>query len=238
MTIMFRRGTVSMNKKEKIIAVIAHSFILISTIIITIQGIMKGAGEAQLGNEMIGIGYFKPFTIDSNVFLGLCSFISLLFYMSSLIHNTPVPDWVMKLNYIGACAVSLTFLTVVFFLGPVFGLRSGLRGYFAFFSGDMFFFHFFNPVLAVVLNVYLSNGKAYSLLDALLSIIPMFIYSIVYVINVVVLKNWQDFYGFTFGGNYKIVPLVLVIMYLASFLIGILNSKLRKLKKIESVCNE
>ena len=50
------------------------------------------------------------------------------------------------------------------------------------------------------------------------------LYSILYFYEVVIVGaengGWADFYGFTFGGNNKLVPFSCIGMYLATYLIA------------------
>ena len=81
----------------------------------------------------------------------------------------------------------------------------------------MFFLHFLTPVLAIAMFIVGSNEYNFKLKENLIGLIPLGIYSVVYVTNAVVLHTWSDFYGFTFGGKNYLVPLVLVIMYSSTY---------------------
>ena len=53
------------------LSLIFNVFLMISTTIIVTNGFLHGAGDGQLGEEMIGWGYFKAFTIDANILNGV-----------------------------------------------------------------------------------------------------------------------------------------------------------------------
>ena len=53
--------------------------------------------------------------------------------------------------------------------------------------------------------------------EALLGVIPVAIYSVVYLVMVVFLQHWNDWYGFTFGGRYGLVPVVIIVMGLFAY---------------------
>ena len=97
------------------------------------------------------------------------------------------------------------------------------------FENDMFHFHFLNPVLAVVGVVLEREKECYNRAMFWCSLLPVFIYSLVYLVNVVFLKTWGDFYGFTFGGRMFMVPFVMAAIYGIS--IGI-TSILRKIGSV------
>lgn len=209
---------------KKISLYLIHSIIIISTIIIVILGVGKGASDGQVGESIVGVGYFKPFTIDSNVLMGITSLLFIIIFLC----KKKIPTWMMLLHYASTISVLLTFLTVVFFLTPTMYMSGGFKSALALYIKDMTFFHVLNPILSLVSFLLLEEKIKLTIKENLIGVIPMFIYSIVYVLNVVILKNWSDFYGFTFGGNYQIVPLVLIIMYLVTYLIGFAVRKIKE----------
>jgi len=218
-------------KKEKIINIISlviNLFIFISTSVMVLQGVYAGASSNQPGSEtMTGFGFFKPFTNLSNILLSITAFVVLVFNINNLISNkNEMPRWVTIFYYIGVISTNLTFLTVVFFLGPVWGMKYGVKGYFYMFQGMMFFFHFLNPVLGIVSFILLHKlDKPLSLKYNLIGMSSTILYSIVYMGQVLSFK-WMDFYGFTFGMKYFMVPISLIVMYGATYLIGLALRKL------------
>lgn len=104
--------------RNKKILVFVNVLIVISVSILATRGFFFGAGGGQVGPNIVRTGYFKPYTIDSNI-----------------------------------CRK-----------------------------------------------------------DCILAMTPTIIYSIVYFIMVVILKRWNDFYGFTFGGRYAILPIVVAVI--------------------------
>ena len=57
---------------------------------------------------------------------------------------------------------------------------------------------------------------------------PTVVYSLVYLVMVVVLKAWPDFYGFTFGGNVLFGIISLIVMYFVTLVISVLLRKMRE----------
>jgi len=220
-------------KKEKIINIISlviNAFILVTTFIFVLQGVSKGAEDAQPGAEtMTGLGFLKAFTNLSNILLAVCAFVLLVFNINNLFNNEhKIPKWVSVFYYIGAISTTVTFLTVVFFLGPLWAIKYGPKGYFYMFSGMMFFFHFLNPVLGIISFIlFCKLEKPLSLFNNLIGLSSTFIYSIVYMGQVLSYK-WIDFYGFTFGMKMYMVPISLIAMYLLTFGIGLALRKLNK----------
>ena len=127
------------------------------------------------------------FTILSNLF---CAVSALLWVLSS-------SYWAWLLKYVGTVAVTVTLLTVIFFLGPNMGYKP-------LFSGKDLYLHLCGPLLAIVSFCFMECQFALSFSLSLLGIIPVIIYGFVYLVEVVILKNWEDFYGYNKDGKWKI----------------------------------
>lgn len=201
---------------RKCIAIIVNLIIAVDAILISITGIVNGAGEGQLGTYIIGWGYFKPYTMNSNIFTGLVALI-VAFCCLVNINNEEIllPRLLMRTYLMGTTCLVLTFLIAALFLAPIQVIKD--RNYFVMFSGDMFFFHFLNPLLATISLTVLLKGTRFSFVDRFIGMIPTVIYSIVYFVMVVVIKYWDDFYHFTFGGKYYLIPGVFIIIYAVTY---------------------
>ena len=127
------------------------------------------------------------FTILSNLF---CAVSALLWVLSS-------SYWAWLLKYVGTVAVTVTLLTVIFFLGPNMGYKP-------LFSGKELYLHLCGPLLAIVSFCFMECQFALSFSLSLLGILPVIIYGFVYLVEVVILKNWEDFYGYNKDGKWKI----------------------------------
>ena len=100
---------------------------------------------------------------------------------------------------------TLTFFTVLFVIGPI-------DGYLKNYSGRNFFTHLIVPLLALFSYLFLEEKLELKWKYSLLILIPLIIYSIVYVINVVVLESWPDIYMINKQG--------LWYLFLIAFLVG------------------
>ena len=127
------------------------------------------------------------FTILSNLF---CAVSALLWVLSS-------SYWAWLLKYVGTVAVTITLLTVIFFLGPNMGYKP-------LFSGKDLYLHLCGPLLAIVSFCFMECQFALSFSLSLLGILPVITYGFVYLVEVVILKNWEDFYGYNKDGKWKI----------------------------------
>ena len=211
-----------------LISLIVCGFIFISTVIVVAMGVATGPEAAQPGVEdMTGLGYFKAFTVDSNVLMGITSLIVAVFNIKNIVQNRDeMPKWVILIQFVSAVAVSVTMMTTILFLGPKTVIEG--HNYFWLFSGTLFFLHFLNPLLTILVVMFLLRKIRINWKYCLFGIIPVFVYSLFYV-PFVLTGIWLDFYGFTFGGYIWAAPLSLLVMYgvsyLFSFLISLVHNK-------------
>lgn len=214
-----------LNKKKNMIMAAINVFLVISTIIIAAIGITSGTGEGQVGEDMKNLGYLKAFTNLSNIFAAACAGVMLRYNIRNVRSGgEELPRGAVLLYYTAASAVGLTFFIVVGFLGPMFEMMG--MGYFTMFRNDMFFSHFFNPVLCSACFILLQRKHVFGVKENFVVIIPTVLYSFIYAYMVVIAQRWTDFYNFTFGGHYELTPVVMIAMYGISFLIALIQRKL------------
>lgn len=201
-------------------ALIINVLIVVSTII--------GVGayffmEADvLGSH--GFGTFKYFTTDSNILMGIAS----LIYIPYLIKNKEIPHRVSLFKYMATVSVTITLLTVFLFLVPMAVMRGGIQVAFKFFEGNVFILHFSTPVLALITYSLFEKQTMLTLKDSLWATCPVIIYSFVYLFCVSIFHIWNDWYGFTFGGKFYLIPIVMIVMYVSTFIIANVVRKLNK----------
>ena len=212
------------------------SFILniIIFLLVTIGSIFMFAGIKFMPTgsllEASKITMFKYYTVDSNILVGVVSYILAVcevLYMKKKIKKIPEAVYILKL--IGVSAITLTFLTTAIFLVPQYGLYD-------MYNNSNLLFHLIIPVLVVISYVfYEKHDNKYSY--AIYGIMPMFLYSIYYSSMICVnineggLTPKYDFYGFLRGNINNIsiaVPIIFLIAYLISIVLIILNKKMSK----------
>ena len=177
---------------------ILNAAIFLLTLVIVVRFFRKdGTWSAQQGKIA-----FRYFTVQSNV---LCAVGALCLLLA------PGARWAWMLKYVGTAAVSVTMLTVLFFLGPTIGYGKLLQG------AD-FFLHLVLPLLALV-SFCVFERRALSFPTALLGLLPVALYSALYINRVLCApsdRRWEDFYGFNRGGKW---PLSLAAMLAGTLLI-------------------
>lgn len=158
--------------------------------------------------------HIVTFTLLSNIFLSITALVTAIIKMRR--QNTPpsLDTWYLT----AATAGMITFLTVVLFLAPMRAMNG--KDYFDLLLEPMFFLHFLNPVLAAISFMFLLKDHKTTLKSRLIAMLPILIYAIPYILFVVILQIWPDFYGLTFGGKYYLMPLVFAAFSLISFLIA------------------
>ena len=202
--------------KIRIISDLAVNLAIAVFTVMAVYNYFSGGPDA-LGS--VNTQTFRYFTTDSNLLMAVIALVYAGFNVLCLFRpETAEPKWLHILKFTGTTAVSVTFVTVVIFLGPTAAMKSGARGYFRMFEGNVFFLHFLCPLLAIVSFTLLERGPRLSVIETLWALIPTVVYSIIYYIMVVkAARPWPDFYGFTFGGKMWAVPFSVLGMYTLTF---------------------
>ena len=136
-----------------------------------------------------GSTLFRYYTVLSNLLCGLVAFAEIPFEVLGLIKNKICLNKVMQIaKFTSTTLVTVTFLTVLFFLGPTLGFTKMAD------SGSLYM-HFIIPPLAIIAYLILDKGeqKWWTLFIPLGLTIA---YGIFYGVNVLFTKAFDDFYGF------------------------------------------
>ena len=184
-----------MSKRNNIISLIFNALNVIF-VTASVVGFFVATGSGNM--QVAGAKCFMYFTIDSNILAALASLCMCIFSIAHIKDaKSEIPKWLSLFKFVGTTAVTVTFLTVIFFLGPT-------MGYGLMFAGSSLFLHLINPLLCIISYVCLENSKEQPTKYFLLGILPTAIYGAVYITMVVFLQKWQDFYGFNTGGFWYI----------------------------------
>ena len=174
------------------------------------------------------------FTVDSNILMGIIAFIVALDERKVLNNQKSelsVSSYVLKL--IGTVGVTLTMLVTVFFLAPTMGPKFGYAGLFLY---SNFFLHLLNPILSIIVFLFYEKTSKISFKYTFTGIIPMLLYTIYYVTETLthtqngVISEGYDWYGFLVFGIksiFIVIPILVSITYLISYLLW----KINKLKE-------
>ena len=167
---------------------------------------MAFAGKGELSAR--GLRGLKFFTVQSNLFAAIAA----AFWLAKRDRR----EWIETLKFIAAVSVFITFTVVVLFLGPLYGFLS-------MYKGANLFLHLIVPVLAVLEQMFWTEGAA-SARDNRLAMLPPLIYGCFYLGNVLIngIGTWpdtNDWYGFLNWG-YPIGMLIFAGICFLGWLLG------------------
>ena len=219
------------SKKRTLWFTIVNIFLVITTIIVTYITIAFCTVDGQVDtNVEYGWFYIATFTVQSNILLGIIALFGTVFGIRSLKKTKPLPRKFLVLYLMAASAAMLTSLTVIFFLAPIRAISG--KNYFDMFLGPMFFFHFFNPFLSAAAFIYLTPAIRFAKDDGYMALLPPALYAVPYILNVIILHTWYDFYNFTFGGKNWAVVFVFIVISSVTFSVARLLVYLHNHRKI------
>ena len=162
----------------------------------------------------------KYFTVESNILLGVLTFVLFPWdFLIAIKKEEAMPRYGKILLQTGAVGTTLTMLTVLCFLGPTLGW--GLM-----FNNYNLFMHLVTPLVGIVRIVFLENkDERIKKADTLFGVLPMAIYGIFYMVNVISHNGYgtttYDWYGFGAGGA-VIGILVYFLMLFLTYAISVL----------------
>ncbi len=141
-----------------------------------------------------GLRSLRYFTVLSNLLQAAASAAYVIAVLAG-----GVPLVVRVLKYAATASVTLTFLTVLLFLGPV------MFGYKRMFEGASLWMHLIVPVAAILDFVLLDRSGPIPFAASFAALSPMLLYAAYYVGNLLIngfVKNGfnNDWYGFARGG--------------------------------------
>lgn len=142
-----------------------------------------------------GFANFRYFTVLSNTFGGLTALLWLICEASGV--KGRAERVIALLKFAAAVSLGLTFITVMVFLSPLYGYINMLKS-------ANFFFHLITPLVAMAEFVLLNEHRM-KMADCVVSMTPMLLYSLVYLIYNLVMGRGEnpfqyDWYGFLLWG--------------------------------------
>lgn len=166
---------------------------------------------------------FKHYTELSNLFMGICALVYAINLWNSVKRKNEIPKSLKIIKLLCTTGVTLTFLTVVFYLVPLMGSKWLLL-----FTGSQLFFHLIIPVLSIITIIFFEDNKVDSKYTWY-NLIPVILYGIFYMIvalthqvdgHIDIEYDWYLFmsHGITWG----ILSFVIMIIF-NMIIINILN---------------
>ena len=213
-------------KVSLIMNIIIFALVLLASIIM-FTGYKFMEGPAIL-LESSKLGMFRFFTVDSNIFMGVISFIFIIKdieFLKGKIKDIDKRYYILKL--MSTVAVAITFFVVFTYLGPI-----SKGGIMSMLLNSNLFFHLVIPVLSMLTFTLFEGTSKLELKDIYYGVVPTVLYSIYYLINVLVhIENGKvspiyDWYWFVQGGLWNafiVAPLMIVISCFISLILWRLN---------------
>lgn len=131
---------------------------------------------------------FRFFTMQSNVLCAISALCVCLF---------PDADWAYYLKIIGTAGVMVTMLTVLIFLGQIYGYKPLL-------AGSDLFMHLLTPLMAL-LSLVVFERRGIGFLTSFIGLLPLALYAPLYLYKIKYApedKRWEDFYAFNRTGKW------------------------------------
>ena len=124
--------------------------------------------------EAVGSQTFTFYTENSNVFAFFVCLLVAVFQLVCLFTGRQLPRWVKALKFIATCCLTMTFLTVVFVLGPYYSSQGGVV--FLLTESSMLYHHLLNPLCAFVSFVFLEREPRLPAKCIPLALVPTVLY--------------------------------------------------------------
>lgn len=161
----------------------------------------------------------KFFTTDSNILAAIASALVMICDVKILRGKRQnVARAFTLIKYAGVVGLLLTFCTVMFLLVPLYGAALEL-------GGSSFHMHVAAPVLTFVSFIYFDSHTELRFRDTFIGLLPVVIYGLVYYLQVVLFKNWWDFYSFNPDGRwYLTMPIIFTFSYLICLVTRLLRN--------------
>ena len=185
--------------------------------------------------QEVGWKSYHMFTILANMFAGIAAALCIPYAVDGLRYdNYHLPRWVVNVLYMATTGVALTFLIAVTILSPMTSYYRMML-----YSNNILF-HTINPIIAILLFIFINSDHKVSFRSTFLAIAPVVLYAALYFVLVFVIGEenggWRDHYQIREITQYVPLPLVVLGMVLIAFAVALLlraahNSVHKKRKK-------
>lgn len=194
------------NKMRYISGIVICSLVIIMTFIALALSL---SDFFQSESSEAGIGTFKMFTTISNIIAAFSAAMCLPFQIDGLRRDRyKLPSWIVMVMFVGAVGVFITFLVSITIITMYQGFVKAML------TNAKLFMHTINPILITILFVLVVSDTHIKFSHSFISVIPVFVYMIIYFIMVFVVKEWKDHY---YTDKYIPWPVSLLLIISISF---------------------
>ncbi|MCR4893244.1 MAG: hypothetical protein K5911_00735 [Eubacteriales bacterium] len=215
-----RQYLIDLQRDRSVIALAA----CIVTLVFAVGAITRGVVTYTCNGE--GLGHlFRFFTTLSNIMTALAASFIIPYAVSGIDRKRLVyPRWIAMLHYSGTVNTTITMLfsmTFILTVNPAAAI-----------GGHNFYLHVICPIAVLVSFLMVESSRELSRKDVICCLVPFFLYSMVYVLMVVILGVWEDFYMFnTLMPFYFSLPAMWILGCLIAFAVrkvsAVLSAKRR-----------
>ena len=204
-----RRYIINIQNHRSIVALIAGLVSLNCAIYAVVYGIVKYVRTGNQINE-----FFRYFTTCANIFAAIGSALIIPYAIDGVRKKRfYCPKWVVFFYYCGTVCTTLVMIFAVCLIGPTNPDMA--------FHGSNFYLHLICPTLIFISFLFIESYYKLTIKDVFKSIIPIFIYAMVYVYEVIIIGadngGWDDVYYFTI---YAPAVVSFILMMVMSFLVA------------------
>ena len=187
-----RRYLITLHKRRSVIALVSGGLMLFFACRAIAMGLLNSYIQIQRDT---GYNLFHFFTINSNLLLAISTSFIIPYAIEGIRKKRFVfPRWVTILEYSATTCTTLTMLFAFLFIYPSSGPELA-------FGGMNFWLHVICPIMAIGLFFLVETDVKLSLSDSMIALIPFFLYSLIYIFNVVLIGEeyggWKDIYLLT-----------------------------------------
>lgn len=166
-----------------------------------------------------GLSNLKYYTTLSNIFAGVTALVVLLSWSKKGASADKLSKTLTRLKLMAAASVMVTFLTVLLFLGPLYGFET-------MYKNANFWFHLVIPLTTFADFCFIEELPDIRFFETLFATIPTVLYGVCYLINIGIngVGEWpdtNDWYAFTSWGM-GVGCLIFSVIIAVSWLMAIL----------------
>lgn len=218
-----RQYIINLQKNRSLFAVISSFISLFTAIYAITSGLILYARNGELP-----INLFQYFTIDTNSITALASAMIIPYAIEGFRKKRfYCPKWALIFYYSGTMCTTLIMIFAVFVISRVDIVNA--------FGGYNFYLHLICPTLILISFFLMESNYRFTIKDAALTVIPVFIYAIIYIYEVVIkgesAGGWEDIYYFTIYAHFMVsFVAMLTISFLLANILRFLYNKLNDIR--------
>lgn len=223
-----------MKRETKLIfSVIINLSVGVLTFLCLIWTIVEANTTNEYGYQST-LDIFKYFTIQSNLISGVVSIIFAVFALRVIKGKSPrIPSVAYVLRLVASAGVGLTMMTVMIYLGPVFGYGLML-------SKAVFFYHLFLPLAAILSFIFFDTTDEIAFNKTFFGLLHFAIYAAFYLCvaythivdgKVDLLYDWYAFTSFGIPASALIAVILGALIFGITVLLWKLNAVVHSKQK-------